>query len=91
MNTTDLAETIAAGASLSKADAKSLVDGLFQSIAAAAAKGEEISIPGFGKFTVKESPERVGRNPSTGASITIAASRKLSFSAAKALKDKLNG
>ena len=57
----------------------------------AAAKGEEISLNGFGKFKVKASAEREGRNPSTGATITIAASKKLSFTPAKAVKDKLNG
>lgn len=91
MNTTDMADSIAATANLSKADAKKVVDGLFQAIADAANKGEEISVPGFGKFAVKNSPERQGRNPSTGAAITIAASRKIAFSPAKALKDKLNG
>ena len=44
-----------------------------------------------GKFKVKDTPAREGRNPSTGATIQIAASRKLTFAAAKAVKDKLNG
>ena len=90
MNTTDMADSVATSSNLSKADAKKVVDGLFQAIADAAAKGEEIAVPGFGKFAVKNSPERQGRNPSTGAAITIAASRKIAFSPAKALKDKLN-
>jgi len=45
----------------------------------------------FGKFKVKESAAREGRNPSTGATIQIAASKKLTFGAAKAVKDRLNG
>ncbi|MCP2132625.1 HU family DNA-binding protein [Bradyrhizobium ottawaense] len=45
----------------------------------------------FGKFKVKESPAREGRNPSTGATIALAASRKLTFTPAKAIKDGLNG
>ncbi|HZV10762.1 MAG TPA: HU family DNA-binding protein, partial [Novosphingobium sp.] len=57
----------------------------------AAARGEEVSINAFGKFKVKESPAREGRNPSTGATIQIAASRKLGFAPAKAVKDKING
>ncbi|RSU64367.1 HU family DNA-binding protein, partial [Sphingomonas sp. S-NIH.Pt3_0716] len=57
--------------------------------AEAAAKGEEISLPGFGKFKVKDTPERSGRNPSTGEAITIAASKKITFTPAKALKDRL--
>jgi DNA-binding protein HU-beta len=47
-------------------------------------------LPGFGKFKVKETPEREGRNPSTQAIIKIPASRKLSFTPAKAVKDQLN-
>jgi DNA-binding protein HU-beta len=54
-------------------------------------RGEEVSLNGFGKFKVKDSPAREGRNPSTGATIQIAASRKLTFAPAKAVKDKLNG
>jgi len=91
MNNNDLAEAVASDNGLTKADARKLVDSVFAAIADAAAKGEEVSVPGFGKFAVKNSPERQGRNPSTGAAITIAASRKVSFSPAKALKDKLNG
>ena len=63
---------------------------MFAGIGEAAAKGEEIALNGFGKFKVKDSPAREGRNPATGEPMTIKASRKLGFSAAKALKDKLN-
>jgi len=91
MNTAELADAVAASQGLTKADAKKLVDAVFVAIAEAAAKGEEISLNAFGKFKVKETPAREGRNPSTGATIQIAASRKLTFAAAKAVKDKLNG
>jgi DNA-binding protein HU-beta len=90
MNNADLTDKIAAANGLSKADAKKLIDGVFAAISEAAAAGEEISLNGFGKFKVKESAAREGRNPSTGATIQIAASKKLGFSAAKALKDKIN-
>ncbi|WP_018250929.1 HU family DNA-binding protein [Sphingomonas melonis] len=63
----------------------------FAAIAEAAASGEEISLNGFGKFKVKEAAAREGRNPATGATIRIAASKKLTFTPAKAVKDKLNG
>ena len=76
---------------MTKADAKKAVETVFDVIAGAAAKGDEVSVNGFGKFKVKESAAREGRNPSTGATITIAASKKLGFSAAKAIKDRLNG
>ena len=91
MNNTELSEQIAGSQDLSKADARKIVDAVFAAIADAAAKGDEIALNGFGKFKVKDSPAREGRNPSTGATIQIAASRKLSFAPAKAVKDKLNG
>ncbi len=91
MNNSDLADIIAASHGLSKADARKAVDSVFSAITDAAAKGEEVSLNGFGKFKVKNTPAREGRNPSTGATIQIAASNKLTFAAAKAVKDKLNG
>ncbi len=91
MNSNELADVVASANGLTKVDAKKIVDGVFSAIADAAAKGDEISLTGFGKFKVKDSPAREGRNPATGAAMQIAASRKLSFSVAKAVKDKLNG
>lgn len=91
MNNTELAEAIATEHGLTKADARKYVDGIFTAIAGAAAKGEEVSLNGFGKFKVKDQPAREGRNPSTGATIQIAASKKLTFAPAKAVKDQLNG
>lgn len=91
MNNNDLADVLAAANGLTKADARKYVDGVFAAVADAAAKGEEISLNGFGKFKVKDSPAREGRNPATGETIKIAASKKLSFAPAKAIKDRLNG
>ena len=91
MNNSDLADRIATESGLSKADARKVVDAVFDAIADAASQGEEVSLNGFGKFKVKDSPAREGRNPSTGAAIQIAASKKLAFTPAKAVKDKLNG
>ncbi|WP_145200255.1 HU family DNA-binding protein [Sphingobium sp. B2] len=91
MNNNDLADALAAANGITKADARKYVDGVFSAIAEAAAKGEEVSLNGFGKFKVKDSAAREGRNPATGETITIAASKKLSFAPAKAVKDKLNG
>jgi DNA-binding protein HU-beta len=90
MNNNDIAEAIAAGAGLTKSDARKIVDNVFAAITDAAAKGEEVSLNGFGKFKVKESAAREGRNPSTGAPMQIAASKKLSFTPAKGVKDQLN-
>lgn len=91
MNNNDLADTLAAAHGLTKADARKVVDGVFAAIADGASKGEEISLNGFGKFKVKATPAREGRNPATGATMKIAASKKLTFARAKAVKDKLNG
>ena len=89
MNIGDLAKGVAGTTGMSEADAKKAVAAVFDQIAAAAAKGEEVTIPGFGKFAVKDRPEREGRNPSTGEALTIAASKKVAFTAAKGLKGKL--
>ena len=91
MNNTELADQVATAHALSKADARKVVDGVFAAIAEAASKGDEVSISGFGKFKVKESAARDGRNPATGETIKIAASKKLGFTPAKAVKDRLNG
>lgn len=88
--TTEIADKIATEQNLTKARAKAIVDGVFKQIATAAIAGDETSIPGFGKFKIKDTPERDGRNPSTGAAIKIAASKKLTFTPAKAIKDALN-
>jgi DNA-binding protein HU-beta len=91
LNNSELADRIATEHQLSKPDARKVVDAVFAAIADAAAKGEEIALAGFGKFKITDRPERDGRNPSTGATIKIAASKKLSFTPAKAIKDRLNG
>ena len=90
MNTAELADQIAAGHELTKTEAKQIVDDVLQAIIDAAAGGDEVSLPGFGKFKVQDRPARTGRNPATGAAIKIAASKKLSFAPAKAVKDALN-
>lgn len=91
MNNTALAEAIAAEHGLTKTDARTYVDAVFTAIANAAVNGNEVSLNGFGKFKIKDSPAREGRNPSTGQTIQIAASKKLTFTPAKAVKDQLNG
>ena len=91
MKTSDLVDHVAEAAGIEKAQAKNAVEAVFSAITAAAKQGAEVSLPGFGKFKVKDSPARQGRNPSTGQTMEIAASRKLSFSAAKQVKDALAG
>ena len=91
MNTSELVAKIAEAHSVSKTQAQGIVDSMLKNIMSAAANGEEISLPGFGKFEVKETPEREGRNPASGEKIKIAASRKLTYSPPKAVKELLNG
>ena len=91
VKTSDLIDHVASEAGLETAAAKKAVDAVFAGIVDAATKGEEINFPGFGKFKVKDSPARQGRNPGTGETIDIAASRKLGFSPAKQVKDALAG
>jgi DNA-binding protein HU-beta len=90
MNTADLADHLAASdASLTKVKAKEILDTVLTALRDAAVKGEEVSLPGFGKFKVQDKPARQGRNPRTGETLEIAATRKLVFQPAKPLKDAL--
>lgn len=88
--TNEIADKLASEQNLTKAQAKTIVESVFASITEAATSGAETSIPGFGKFKIKDTPEREARNPGTGATIKVAAARKLTFQPAKALKDTLN-
>jgi DNA-binding protein HU-beta len=90
MNLTDLIDHLAEQQQITKASAKQAIETVLAAITDAAVKGEEISLPGFGKFKVASRAAREGRNPATGATIEIAASKKLSFTPAKAVKDALN-
>src|SRR5215471_16985663 len=90
MNTIEIADQIASQQGLTKAAAKQAVETVVSAIVNAAAQGEEVSLSGFGKFKVTSRAERQGRNPATGATIKIAASKKLSFTPAKAVKAALN-
>ena len=90
MNTAELAEHIASGHEMNKSQAKQVVEAVFAAIVQAASKGEEVSLPGFGKFKVAAREARQGRNPATGETIQIAASKKLGFTPAKQVKDAMN-
>jgi DNA-binding protein HU-beta len=90
MTKNDLADKVAASAGLDGSQAKQAVDATIEAIASELKAGGEISIAGFGKFSVSERSAREGRNPSTGQTIQIAASKGAKFSAASALKKQLN-
>ncbi|MEO6519332.1 MAG: HU family DNA-binding protein [Pseudoxanthomonas sp.] len=90
MNKTDLIDAVAASADLSKADAARAVDAVIASITKALKQGDSVTVVGFGTFQVRERAARTGRNPKTGDTINIAASKNPAFKAGKALKDAVN-
>ena len=91
MNLEDLKGAVASKAELSKSDAGKAVAALFDSIQDGLRQGDKVSIPGFGTFEVADRPARQGRNPQTGATINIAASKAAKFKPGKSLKEALNG
>src|ERR1700712_1538742 len=82
----DLTGLVADHSGLSAADAKSAVEATFEVISARVAAGDEVAVAGFGKFSVTERSARQGRNPQTGETIDIAATKAPKFSAASAFK-----
>ncbi|WP_303905426.1 HU family DNA-binding protein [Thiohalomonas denitrificans] len=90
MNKSELIDAVAAGADISKAAAGRAVDAMFDAVSGALKNGEQVNLVGFGTFLVRERAARTGRNPRTGESIEIAASKMPSFKAGKALKDAVN-
>lgn len=90
MNKSELIEKIAAGAGLSKVDAKKALDATVAAIKDALLAGDKISLVGFGTFAINERPAREGVNPATKAKITIAAKKVVKFKAGSELADALN-
>ncbi|NNF51903.1 MAG: HU family DNA-binding protein [Gammaproteobacteria bacterium] len=90
MNKGELIDAVAASADLSKSDATDAVDAVLKHITRSLKKGDQVSLVGFGTFSVKRRAARMGRNPRTGESIQIKASNVPSFKAGKGLKDAVN-
>ncbi len=90
MNKSELIDAIAASADISKAAAGRALDAMTTSITGALKDGDQVTLIGFGTFSVKERAARTGRNPQTGKEIQIAAAKVPSFKAGKALKDACN-
>ena len=86
MTKNEFVDRVASTSGLSKKDAGSAVDAVIKSIEDALGSGEEVNFTGFGKFHVAERGAREGRNPRTGATMTIAASRVPRFTAGSGLK-----
>ena len=90
MNKTEFVAAIAEEAGISKTDAAKAVKAFTDVVVEEMKKGEKIQLVGFGTFEVSEIPAREGRNPRTGETMTIAASKAPKFKAGKALKDSIN-
>jgi DNA-binding protein HU-beta len=90
MNKGELIEAVAAAADLTKADATKAVEAFLDTVTRTLRKGDQVAIVGFGSFSVKSRAARLGRNPKTGATIEIPASRVPGFKAGKGLKDAVN-
>ncbi|WP_041271069.1 HU family DNA-binding protein [Frateuria aurantia] len=90
MNKTDLINAIAESAELTKADAGRALEAFFEVVKASLKKGDDVSVVGFGTFTVRTRAARTGRNPRTNETIKIKASKVPAFKAGKALKDAVN-
>lgn len=90
MNKTELIAAAAESTGLTKKDSEKVLNAAIDAITAALVHGDKVQVSGFGIFEVKERQARVGRNPRTGESMDIAASRVPSFKACKALKDSVN-
>lgn len=91
MNKKELVSTVADKAGLDNKAAEAALDAVFGAISDALVAGDKVAVPGFGTFEVRERSARTGRNPQTGESIDIAASKAPAFKPATALKSSVNG
>ena len=90
MNKNDLMAAVSTSAGLSKADASRCVETILDTVTNALKRGEEVRLVGFGTFSVSHRKATTGRNPRTGESIQIPASKRPKFTVGKALKDAVN-
>ena len=87
MTRSQLITKVANDTNMTAAEVEKVMDGIFGTIGDVLKSGDKVTLVGFGTFEVRERPERKGRNPQTGAEITIEASKLPAFKAGKALKD----
>ena len=90
MNKAELIDKVAAAAELNKASATRAVEAVLDSIAGTLKGGDQVTLSGFGTFSVAARAARTGRNPRTGEAIAIPASKNPKFKAGKGLKDAVN-
>ena len=91
MTKTELVNVVAAETGAQKKAVDAIISATLEAITAALKEGDKVSLIGFGTFEVKDVAAREGRNPKTGETIKIEASKKPAFSASKVLKDLVNG
>jgi DNA-binding protein HU-beta len=91
MNKTEFVEAIAKESGLSNADARKAVEAVITTVEKTLKKGDEIALTGFGKFSVSKRAARTGRNPQTGETVKIKASKAPKFTAGAGLKTAVNG
>jgi DNA-binding protein HU-beta len=90
MNKSELVQAVAEAVEISKADATRTIDAVLESITKALTDGNQVTLIGFGTFSVRERASRTGRNPRTGKPINIKAAKVPVFKPGKALKDSVN-
>ena len=90
MNKSELIDAVAEETGLSKAEAGRAADAVFNAITRALSRGDQVTLVGFGSFMVRQRKARTGRNPQTGGTLNIPASKAPGFRAGKALKDAVN-
>ena len=91
MNKTELVEKVAESAGLTKTQAEAAINAFVETITDGLKAGDKITLKGFGTFEVRQREAREGRNPRTGETMTIAASKAPAFKASSALKNVING
>jgi len=91
MNKAELVDKVAAEAGVEKRQAEAVLSAAFRAVVDSVRGGDKVAWPGFGTFSVSNRAARQGRNPQTGATISIPASRALKFSQASAVKETLSG
>ncbi|EAT59276.1 HU family DNA-binding protein [Chlorobium ferrooxidans] len=91
MSKAELVEKIAEQANLTKVDAERAVNAFINVVTGSLKQGDDVTLVGFGTFTTGDRAERQGRNPQTGAAITISAKKVVKFKPGKALKEEVGG
>lgn len=90
MTKAEIVEIVQQRVDLPKKDSAEVVESLFEMIRERLEQGEDIKLPGFGNFLVKEKIQRIGRNPKTGEAVPISARKVVSFKPSQILRDRVN-